>query len=69
MCKIVKSERLSSLLSPRPLPAPFDSPHLLLSWEVSTWRFGEQIARSKKTPALQAIVAVDVTFVYSLYIW
>ena len=25
--------------------------------EVSTWRFREQIARSKKTPALQAIVA------------
>ena len=23
-------------------------------WEVSTWRFCEQISRSKKTPALQA---------------
>ena len=36
-----------------PLRAPFDWPHLLLSSaEVATWR--EQIARSKKTPALQA---------------
>ena len=27
--------------------------------EVSTWRFREQIARSKKTPALQAIHDTD----------
>jgi len=37
---------------PAPYPAPFDSPSSLR--EVSTWRFREQIARSKKTPALQA---------------
>ena len=45
-----------SLLSPRPLPAPFDSPPSPPSSlrEVSTWRFREQIARSKKTPTVQA---------------
>ena len=39
-----------SLLSPRPLPAPFDSPHFLLS-SVSR---AKTFARPKKTPALQA---------------
>ena len=42
------------------LPAPFPLPltHLIFSSlrEVSTWRFREQIARSKKKPALQAIL-------------
>ena len=37
-----------------PLPTPVDSPHLLLSSESLTWRFREQIGRSKKTPALTA---------------
>ena len=41
-------------LSPRPLPAPFDLPHLLLSSGSFNWRFRGQIARSKKIPALQA---------------
>ena len=36
--------------SPLPLIRPISSSLL----EVSTWRFREQIARSKKTPALQA---------------
>ena len=36
--------------SPLPLTCPISSSLL----EVSTWRFREQIARSKKTPALQA---------------
>ena len=36
--------------SPLPLIRPISSSVL----EVSTWRFREQIARSKKTPALQA---------------
>ena len=31
-----------SLLTPRPLPAPFDSPHFLFSFRVSPWRFREQ---------------------------
>ena len=42
---------------PAPYPAPFDSPYSLR--EVSTWRFREQIARSKKTPALQAISDIE----------
>ena len=45
-----------SLLSPRPLPAPFDSPYFLISSGVSIWRFHDQIktfARPKKTPELQ----------------
>ena len=43
---------LFSLPAPSPLPLTYPiSPSL---WEVSTWRFREQIARSKKTPALQA---------------
>ena len=50
-----KTRRGVSLLSPLPLPAPFDSRHFLLS-SVSTWRFHEELtfARPKKTPALQA---------------
>ena len=46
------------LLSPRPLPVPFDSPISSSLREVSTWRFREQISRSKKTPALLAKRAV-----------
>ena len=46
------------ILSPRPLPVPFDSPISSSLREVSTWRFCEQIARSKETPALQAKRAV-----------
>ena len=49
------------------------------SLEVSTWRFREQIARSKKTPALQATctleepycfvaVVVVVVFFFVMYI-
>ena len=47
------------------------------SLEVSTWRFREQIARSKKTPALQAtctleepyyFVVVVVFFFFVMYI-
>ena len=32
--------------------------------EVSTWRFREQIARSKKTPALQATVSISLTTLF-----
>ena len=39
----------------RPLPAPFDSPISSPLREVLTWRFREQIACPKKTPALQAV--------------
>ena len=35
--------------------------------EVSTWRFREQIARSKKAPALQARKEVkNITFIFSI---
>ena len=37
---------------PAPYPAPFDSPHFLLS--SGSFNMAQQIARSKKTPALQA---------------
>ena len=43
--------------------------------EVSTWRFREQIARSKKTPALQArkleklIDGISVKMYWSFHRW
>ena len=40
---------------PAPSPLPLTRPISSSLREVSTWRFREQIARSKKTPALQAI--------------
>ena len=43
-----------SLLSPAPAPVPLTRPISSSLREVSTWRFREQIARLKKTPALQA---------------
>ena len=39
---------------PAPSPLPLTRPISSSLREVSTWRFREQIARSKKTPALQA---------------
>ena len=41
---------------PRPLPAPFDSPHFLLSWGSFNMALSraKTFARPKKTPALQA---------------
>ena len=39
----------------RPLPLPLTRPISSSLREVSPWRFREQIARSKKTPALQAV--------------
>ena len=53
-----KKDTAFFILSPRPLPVPFDSPISSSLREVSTWCFREQIARSKKTPALQAKRAV-----------
>ena len=43
---------LVSLHAPSPLP--LTCPIYSSLREVSTWRFREQIARSKKTPGLQA---------------
>ena len=40
---------------PAPSPLPLTRPISSSLREVSTWRFREQIARSKKTPALQVI--------------
>ena len=48
-----------SSLSPPPPPLPLTHPISSSLREVSTWRFREQIARSKKTPALQATPTVD----------
>ena len=40
---------------PRPLPTPFDSPHFLPSFRVSTVAFASKtFVRRRKTPALQA---------------
>ena len=39
---------------PAPSPLPLTRPISSSLREVSTWRFRERIARSKKTPALQA---------------
>ena len=39
---------------PAPSPLPLTRPISSSLREVSTWRFREQIARSNKTPALQA---------------
>ena len=39
-------------------PAPFDSPHFLPSFRVSTCAFASKtFARPKKTPALQAMIS------------
>ena len=47
--------RRFSVLSSRPLPAPFDSPHFL---SLGSFKMGasraKTFARPKKTPALQA---------------
>ena len=54
----------NSLLSPRraaPSPLPLTRPISSALREVSTWRFREQIARSKKTPALQARSCARIT--------
>ena len=47
-----------SLLSARPLPAPFNSPHFLLSSVSLNMALSraKTFARPKKTPALQAIL-------------
>ena len=50
------SQRLRVLFSlPASSPLPLTHPISSSLREVSTWRFREQIARSKKTPALQAM--------------
>ena len=51
--KLAYPERMSLSLC-HPLPAPFDSSHFPSLREVTTWRFREQIARPKKSPAVQA---------------
>ena len=43
---------------PPPSPLPLTRPLSSSLREGSTWRFREQIARSNKTPALQAIQQV-----------
>ena len=49
-------EKKNTLFSlPAPSPLPLTRPTSSSIREVSTWYFREQIARSKKTPALQAI--------------
>ena len=51
---------------PAPSPLPLTRPISSSLREVSTWRFREQIARSKKTPALQAnqrLTRVSFSFV------
>ena len=53
-----KKDTAFFLVSLRPLPVPFDSSISSSLREVLTWRFREQIARSKKTPALQGKRAV-----------
>ena len=50
----VFSGRRSLFSLPAPSPLPFTRPISSSLWEVSTWRFLEQIARSKKTHARQA---------------
>ena len=52
-------EKIFSL--PAPSPLPLTRPISSSLREVSTWRFREQIARSKKTPALQARVHLAIT--------
>ena len=51
------SDRRRFLFSPlAPYPAPFDSPHFLLSFRVQHGAFASKtFAHPKKTPALQAI--------------
>ena len=50
-----EGRRWFSVLSSRPLPAPFDSPHFL---SLGSFKMGasraKTFARPKKTPALQA---------------
>ena len=50
-----EGRRRFSVLSSRPLPAPFDSPHFLSlgSFKMAASR-AKTFARPKKTPALQA---------------
>ena len=51
-------EKIRRFLFSLPAPSPLPLTHVISSSlrEVSTWRFLGQIARSKKTPALQAIL-------------
>ena len=39
---------------PAPNPSPFDSPHFVLSFRVSTWRFREQNTRAPEGNACTA---------------